>query len=102
LALALANLALNRPRPGKSGYGRLLNLRAGLRLLGRGRACYPHEGKLYVSEAFVCDKLGDVYGKSSVARDAAQRFPRHWAGHGVLHALVARSQPAVANASSAR
>jgi hypothetical protein len=102
LALALANLAIGISRSGMGGNGRLLNLRAGLKLLGRGRACYPQEGKLYVGEAFVRHKLGDVDGKSLIAREAEQRFPSYWAGHRVLRALIARSQPAVATASSAR
>jgi len=89
--LTVASLAASTPAPGLRGNGRVSNLRAGARLLGRGRVCFPDEGRLYVGEAFVLDKLGDLDGKVSVARDAARRFPLHWGGHGVMLALAQRS-----------
>lgn len=92
LALTMARLAAEMPASG--GAGRLRNLRAGVRLLGRGRARYPFEGKLYVSEAFVRDKLGDAVGKALVARDALRRLPPQWAGRRVMLALVARKAEA--------
>lgn len=94
LALTMARLAAERPRS-SSDFGRLQNLRAGARVLERGRSCFPIEGRLYVSEAFVRDKLGDVDGTVAVARDAAQRMPRFWSGHQVLAALAARQSSAL-------
>jgi len=92
LALTMADLAAHMPRSGMSGNGRLLNLRAGARVLGRGRTCYPDEGNLYVGEAFVRDKLGDTDGRTSVVRDAARHFPLHWSGHGVMASLAERGK----------
>jgi hypothetical protein len=57
-------------------------------VLDRIRTCYPDEGKLYVSEAFVRAKLGDEIGKARVVRAARRYFPLHWDGHGVMVALA--------------
>lgn len=55
--LVLARLASTRP--GVAGHAaRLSNLRAGLRIIRRGRALYPDDQKLYVGEAFIFSKLG--------------------------------------------
>jgi hypothetical protein len=88
LAHAIAKLASKAPRGGAASHGRAVNLRAGARVLDRIRTCYPDEGKLYVSEAFVRAKLGDVAGKARVVRDAARFFPLNWDGHGVMVALA--------------
>jgi hypothetical protein len=90
LALTLARLAAEQPYRGSTSFGRYHNLRAGARVLGRIRSCFPVEGRLYVSEAFVRHKLGDVDGKVAVARDAARQMPRYWSGHEVISALAAR------------
>ncbi len=88
LAFTLASLAAAIPERGDSG--RLLNLRAGLRLLGHSRALHPQEAALYLGEAFVRDKLGDDEGKLAVARSALEQLPRHWPGHVLLRRLVQR------------
>jgi hypothetical protein len=65
-------------------------------VLARARSCFPIEGRLYVSEAFVRDKLGDVDGTIAVARDAERQMPCFWSGHQVIAALAARQSSAVA------
>jgi hypothetical protein len=89
LALTIADLAAKAPRGEAASHGRELNLRAGARVLDRIRTCYPDEGKLYVSEAFVRTKLGDQVGTARVVRAASRYFPAHWDGHGVMVALTA-------------
>jgi hypothetical protein len=89
LALSLASLAANAPHRGAaSNDGRALNLRVGARILDRIRSCYPDEGKLYVSEAFVRAKLGDEVGKARVVRAAERFFSQQWDGHHVMVALA--------------
>jgi hypothetical protein len=95
LALTMARLAAERPPRSSPDVGRLQNLRAGARVLERGRSCFPIEGRLYVSEAYVRDKLGDVDGTVAVVCDAAQRMPRFWSGHQVIAALAARQSSAL-------
>jgi len=57
LTLVLARVAAS-PRPrGGSADSRLANLRAGMRIIRRGRAWYPDDQKLYVGEAFIRSKL---------------------------------------------
>jgi hypothetical protein len=95
LAFTMARLAAEQPPRNAPDFGRLHNLRAGARVLACGRSCFPIEGRLYVSEAFVRDKLGDVDGTIAVARDAAKQMPCFWSGHQLIAALAAKQSSAV-------
>jgi len=87
--IPMVKLGLSLPPQADRGDARLVNVEAAAGIVGRIRGIFSEDAQLYIEEAMLLRRVGDLDATLAVASLAAERFPQMWPCQTTLmHALA--------------